>query len=209
MKKEKKIGLMGGTFDPIHIGHLEIAGYALTEFSLDGVWFMPTGNSYHKGKQAVSTEHRSAMVRTAIADYPAFSFCDAEVRRDGPTYTADTLRELTQSCPGIRFYYMVGADSLDYMDRWYKPQIIFDLAVILVAGRNTQTDSELASKIRALTEQFHADIRPIHGNVLSVSSSEIRARLENGQDVNGLIPESVAAYIHTNGLYRPISVQTD
>lgn len=204
MKKGKnlRVGLMGGTFDPIHLGHLQIASYGKEQFGLDQVWFMPTGSSYHKHKQWVSTMHRCAMVQLAISDRPDFYFCDLEVQRQGPTYTAETLTELRREYPEVEFYFMVGADSLNYMEHWYKPQVIFDDAVILVAGRNTQTREEIDQKIQQLTDCFHGDIRVINKPVLSVSSSQIREGLLKGQEVKSVLPEPVSRYITDHGLYQ-------
>ena len=199
---KRKIGLMGGTFNPIHLGHIQIAEHALAQMDLDEVWFLPTGNSYHKKTEAIPAADRAAMVELAIRSYPHFRINDLEMRREGATYTADTLRELTECYPDVRFYYLVGADSLDYKDRWVRPEEIFSRAVILVMGRNSQSRQQTLDKAASLKARFHADVRLLDGHVLSVSSSEIREKVRTGASLAGLLPADVISYTEEKGLYR-------
>ena len=131
----RRIGIMGGTFDPIHNGHLAVGRQAYREYQLDEVWFMPSGHPPHKKDHAVTdAADRCAMTRLAIRNDPYFRFSDFEVRREGNTYTAQTLTLLRRQYPDVRFYFIIGADSLFEIESWYMPEKIMEQAVILVAG---------------------------------------------------------------------------
>ena len=208
---KRLVGLMGGTFDPIHQGHLDIAQAALTELSLDEVWFMPAGNSYHKTrpKQSADAKDREAMIRAAIEGVPGFAFCDEELKRPGETYSADTLTDFEKRFPDTAFYFLVGTDSLDYMDRWVRPADIFSRCTVAVAMRDTQTEAEVDEKIAALTAQFDARIVKLKTPVKQVSSTEIRIALHAGRSARGLIPPAVEDYITSRHLYGKMARLTN
>lgn len=212
MGTKKKVGILGGTFDPIHNAHLQLGLSALKRFRLDQVLFMPTGNSYFKtGKHAVTDAiHRAAMVKLAIQDEPRFAFSDMEIRRVGETYTADTLSELHRQHPEIEYHFILGADSLRDMELWYHPQVIFDSAVILVANRNHQvSETRLRQEIVHLTTKFGARIELLHFESMDVSSTQIREQIESGARESRLVPKAVLEYIRTCGLYRGYSARDD
>ncbi len=128
---KRKVGIMGGTFDPIHNGHLLLGEEAYRQFALDEVVFMPTGIPPHKaGKKIADAADRKRMVELAVANTAYFSCSDMELMRHRTTYTAETLTLLKEKNPDTEYYYIVGADSLDQMDGWYHPEIIFQKAVI-------------------------------------------------------------------------------
>lgn len=200
-----RVGILGGTFDPIHNAHLALGRQAMLHFGLEQVLFMPTGDSYFKsGKQQITdASHRAAMVRLAIADEPQFVFSDIELLRDGKTYTADTLSYLHRQNPEVEYHFILGADSLRDIDRWYEPQIIFDSAVILVANRNYQvSEARLRQEILYLKEKFHARIELLQVKSMDISSTQIRAQVEKGGGGQQLVPPAVFQYIQTHGLYR-------
>ncbi len=199
----KKIGILGGTFDPIHYGHLMMGEAALTEAELDEIWFMPTGTpAYKAGSRRVSDkEHRVRMTELAIEGKKHYACSRLEAEREGNTYTADTLTALRQMYPDDKLFYIVGADSLDYMDRWYHPERIFPCAVILVVMRNTQSHGEILDKIAELTAQFHADIRLLNHNQVDISSTQVRRMAAAGEDLSGVLPQAVQHYITENRLY--------
>lgn len=199
----KKIGILGGTFDPIHNGHLMMAEAACEEAALDELWFMPTGTpAYKKEIQRVTDgEHRARMTELAVAGHPGWSCSRIELERTGNTYTADTLKQLAAQRPDDWFYYIVGADSLDYMDHWYHPEEIFSRAVILAVMRKTQSRQEVEQKIRALKSSFHAQIRLLSHAQLDVSSTMLRAMTAAGESIAAFVPAAVAEYIKSESLY--------
>ncbi len=201
MNQRRKIGILGGTFDPIHNAHLCLGHQALEQFRLDQVLFMPTGISYFKMNQKQMTDavHRAAMVKLAIQDEPRFAFSDIEIRREGETYTADTLQELCREHPDVEYHFILGADSLRDMERWYHPQVIFDSAVILVANRNHQVpEKDLKREIDQLSRRFGARIRLLPIQNMPVSSTMIREQIHQ-QDASALVPAPVLAYIRLYG----------
>ncbi len=193
-----KIGLFGGTFDPIHTGHLIIAETIRSDFGLDRVVFVPTSIPPHKpeGPEADS-ESRYRMVQLAVNGHDGFTVSDCEIRRGGASYTLDTLKEFHQSEPGQGnvFYLIVGMDSLIDMKHWKKPEAIFELATILVASRSGFDSSQVESWIKVKTVMVQTPL-------VDISSSEIRKRIRSGRSVRFWIPESVEKYIRQEGLYR-------
>ncbi len=203
----KKTGIMGGTFDPIHKGHVMMGLAAKEQFGLDNVLFMPTGTpAYKLGQRQTITEgiHRAAMVQLAIGRYEGLELSDMELKRAGNTYTSDTLLALRQAEPDTEYYYIVGADSLDYMDRWHCPDIIFQNAVILAAGRCTQTTSSFLQTMAFLREKYQADIRILDMPLVPVSSSMLREGLMQGEDLSEWLCADVLEYIDSHGLYLPM-----
>lgn len=197
---------MGGTFDPIHNGHLALAATAYRQFHLDRVYFMPTGTPPHKeGKQVLKAESRLEMVKLAIADYPYFGYSDIEIQRKGMTYTADTLTVLCEKCPQNQFYYIVGADSLDYMDQWYHPEIIFQKAVILAAMRETQSMERILAVKQMLEQKYHGMIYLLDCPEINVSSSEIRNRIQRHDSISGQVPMVVEQFIQEHSFYTECS----
>ena len=131
-----KIGIMGGTFDPIHNGHLAIGRQAYQEYGLNQIWYMPSGHPPHKKNHEVTEpEFRLAMTELGIQDHKEFICSDFEIRRNGNTYTAQTLELLSKEYPSHRFYFIIGADSLYDIETWYEHQKVMELAVLLVAPR--------------------------------------------------------------------------
>lgn len=200
----KKIGILGGTFDPIHNGHLMMGRAAVREECLDELWYMPTGTPAYKNdmQKVTDKEHRARMTELAVAGESNAVCSYLELERDGNTYTADTLTALKSAHPSVQFYYIVGADSLDYMDRWYQPEEIFSRAIILAVRRNTQSEEEIRQKILRLTGQFHADIRLLDQQHTDVSSTQIRQMAARGEDFSSYVPEAVYSYIQEHRLYR-------
>lgn len=197
----KKIGIMGGTFDPIHYGHLLIAQSAAEEFDLDQVMFLPTGKSPHKSfLQVTDPNLRCQMVAEAIDDHPLFYLSKIEVENTETNYTYLTLRKLVNEYPNTQFYFIMGEDSLDDFPRWRNPDEICRLASILVAVRNDSGDS-IEEKIAHIRKLYHADMHMLHAPNFSVSSSELRERIQTGKAVRYMLPEKVEAFIRQNSLY--------
>ena len=202
-KERKKTGIMGGTFNPIHIGHLLLAESARDNFELDEILFIPSGRSYMKREAEVLDRHiRYEMTRLAIEDNPAFFISDLEVNRTGNTYTCDTLSELRELEPETEFYFIVGADNLFSMETWWKPEYIFHNCTILAAIREDKGDDRLQEQIAYLEEKFGANICQITFKEIDISSTDIRMRLAYGQSIRYMVPEPVIAYIKKHQLYK-------
>lgn len=201
----KKIGLMGGTFDPIHLGHLMLGRQAYEEYGLDEIWYMPSRIPPHKKDHRItSAEDRCAMVRAAIEPYPQFVLSEFEMKRTGGnTYTADTLRLLKEEYPENEFYFIVGADSIHDIEKWYHPEYVLKMVTFLAADREYQNPVRtLNEQISYLEEKYGARILRLHCGMMDVASAEIRECLEKGTPVNHLIPDAVHSYIREHGLYR-------
>lgn len=203
-KGKKKTGIMGGTFNPIHIGHLLLAENARETFGLDEVLFIPSGLSYMKSKTEVAPKDiRMEMTRLAIEDNPSFVLSPIEVEREGNTYTCDTLELLCRAEPETDFYFIAGADSLFAMESWKQPEKIFRHCTVLASVREgSGGGSRLKAKILYLKDKFHADIRLIDMKEISISSTDIRHRIQTGKSVRYMLPDSVIAYIQEHHLYQ-------
>jgi nicotinate-nucleotide adenylyltransferase len=191
---------MGGTFDPIHVGHLVTAEAARSAFELDEVRFVPTGQPWMKADRAVTAaEHRYLMTVIATASNPSFSVSRIEVDRQGPTYTVETLQQLVREADGeVELFFITGADAMLEILQWKDPGEVLALAHVIAA---TRPGFDLA--------RFEADARTSHPRVsvmdipaLAISSTDIRRRVAEGQPIRYLVPEGVESYIHKSGLYR-------
>lgn len=199
----KKVGIMGGTFNPVHYGHLFLAENAYEQLALDKVLFMPTKNPPHKQRpEEVTQQQRVEMLQLAIKDNPHFELSTVELERQGMTYTADTLTFLKEKNKDTQYYFIVGADSLLYMQEWKKPQIIFDQCIVVAACRDQVNKHELLKHARLLENSFHAKIEIIDMPVIQLSSRDIRDRLRLNKTVRYYIPDAVHEYIISNRLYQ-------
>ncbi len=207
------IGIMGGTFNPIHMGHIEIAKAAYEQYHLDEVWFMPNHIPAYKSEDAiVSGEERLDMVRLAIKKIPYCKASDFELKREGNTYTIDTLKLLKQQYPNDSFYFIMGADSLFYFDKWRSYEEIPDYAVLLIAPRDEKSKQDVYEKIQLFNYYFNKEcFYLIECKEIPCSSSQIREiiKAENNQnkaknsktDKLIFLPEAVKKYIDSHNLY--------
>lgn len=196
-----KIGILGGTFDPIHYGHLLLAETAYDRFGMDKVLIMPAGDPYFKVDRGVSSDpDREAMTRLAIADNPHFEFSDLELKREGDTYTVDTLKILKDQHLYDDLYFIVGSDTLFQMEKWYKPQEIFQLATILSSCRNIP-NAELNAQMDYLRGKYGAKIVNLYMPNIDISSTDIREKVKNKMSVKYFTPDSVIDYIKEHQLY--------
>lgn len=200
----RRIGIVGGTFDPIHFGHLMLGRQAVNEYNLDEIWYMPSRQPPHKKDHKVTlAADRMAMVQLAIDGIPHFKFSDFELNRTGGnTYTADTLCLLNELYPDTEFFFIVGADSIFDIEKWYRPDIVLKAATFLAAKRNCNgTDHTLEDKIRLLEKKYDARIFCLHSQEVDLSSEEIRKKIMLRQSVTTLIPKAVENYIDAHHLY--------
>jgi len=195
----RRVGIMGGTFDPIHHGHLIAAEEARLSFELDFVLFVPTGDPWQKQERDVtSSEDRYLMAVIATASNPYFHVDRVEIERRGQTYTIDTLRELrTRFGPKTALFFITGADAILQILTWKDPEEVLDLATFIAA---TRPGSDLAD-IEALGQEVLARVEYLRIPALAISSTEIRDRVATGHPIRYLVPDSVAQYVSKRGLY--------
>lgn len=191
----KRVGLFGGTFDPVHNAHVALARAALASLALDQVRWVPTGHSWQKHHRAVSAEHREAMVRLAMAGEPRFTLSRIEIERAGPSYTLDTVRELHAAEPGTEWVLIIGQDQYTRLHTWRDWPVLLGLVTLAVANR-PGTDMQPSPEVQAHPH------RAVPLPMLDISATDIRARIATGQDISQLVPPEVARYIETHRLYR-------
>ena len=197
-----KMGLLGGTFDPIHMGHLLIAEDAREGLGLDTVVFIPTGRPWLKADQNVTeSDHRLAMVKLAVGSHPHFCVSDIEVRRQGPTYTVDTLNQLRRQYDSdTKIFLILGMDSLNELARWRSPERLFDLCTVVGISRPGQDDID-RDKLESISEGASGKVIFMSGPSVGISGSDIRDRVAHGRSIRYRVPEAVESYILDHGLY--------
>ncbi len=201
-KRVRRIGLMGGTFNPIHYGHLLIAENAYEQYHLDEVIFIPTGQSPHKdARQILRADERMEMIRLAIADNPHFSCSDYEIRTEGISYTYLTVQAFYEPAEERELFFIMGADSLAYFDAWMRPDKISRMSTILAAVRDGLNIEELLPIRESLQQKYGTKIGFINTPNFSVSSRMIRHRMEKGHYIRYLVPEAVERYLKEHRVY--------
>jgi nicotinate-nucleotide adenylyltransferase len=188
-----RIGVLGGSFNPPHNGHLIIASDAFEALKLDKLLIVPAAANPLKGtnSDAPSPEQRFEMVRLTFGGDARFEVSDAEIRRGGLSYTVDTLEDLAEQHPGAELVLLLGADSVKTLDKWRQPDRIRELATLVALGRGDAADQSAAPDIEMVTTRR-----------IDLSSSEIRSRLADGRSIKGFVAESVEQYISAAELYR-------
>lgn len=203
MGEDKKIGILGGTFNPIHMGHLILAEQAYEQYNLDKVLIMPSGVSYMKDKKDIlPMNDRCKMASLAISDNPHFELSTIEMERKGNTYTCDTISYLNKRHPDVLFYFIIGADTLYGLENWKNIEQIFSGCTLLVAVRNENTPIQLKKKIEDYKTRYQADIRLLYSSNIEISSEMIRSKCMEHKSIRYFVPFSVEEYISKNGLYR-------
>ena len=200
--RAQRLGILGGTFDPPHVGHLWLAALAADALDLDRVLFMPAAQPPHKGGRLVThATDRLLMTRLAIGADPAFELCPIEMERTGPSYTIDSVVELKRAYPDARLFLVMAADSLAQIDTWREPDRLLAELEWVVGPRSGSTLPDRS----ALKDRFGAGASRIHvlsGPSLDVSSSDIRRRVAAGHTIRYLVPRNVEELIIDRGLYR-------
>lgn len=195
----KRLGILGGTFDPIHIGHLVMASYAVDALNLDNVWFVPAQTPPHKHHEITPIEHRAEMVRRAVLLDSRFAFSDLDLRGEEPSFTSELLANLGESLPDTELVFLLGADSLTTFGTWHEPETILQHAKIGVAERpGSSIDNRIRNSVPGLAERIFEFDSPL----IELSSSEIRDRRQQRKSITYLVPEDVENYILERGLYR-------
>ena len=204
--KREKIGILGGTFDPIHLGHLIIAEQARDQYGLDKVLLIPSGHSYFKDnrkQKVLPPQTRLLMTRIAAEGYAPFEVSDIEVNRPGNSYSFETLEEIAAQNPEAELYFIVGADTVCSMRTWREPARIFHVSTVLAAMREDQIDPEsLRKESEALERDFSARILPVTIPNIGISSTDIRERVGQGKSIHYLVPDQLESYIIETGIYK-------
>ena len=199
-----RIGIFGGSFDPVHYGHLLLAESAREQAKLDEIWFVPAAVPQHKQEQTLSADrHRAEMLRLAIGGHAAFVLSTLEIDRGGVNYTYETLERIQADRPDAELFFLMGADSLEDLPSWRNPQRICELAVPVVVSRpgsppiNFDAVAEFASAEQLEAMRKHA----VEMSLIGLSSTDIRQRVAAGQSIRYRTPPAVVQYILTHGLY--------
>lgn len=212
-KLKKSIGILGGTFDPIHRGHLAIANHVLTHFNLSTIEFIPAKIPPHRTTPTATPEQRVAMVELAIQDNPHFHLNDIEIKREGTSYMVDTLAELRQRFPETPLLLIIGEDAFVHLNTWHRWKTILDLTHLIVINRpNTSTPK--TDWIISLRKQHETNTKNdlqqfLHGKIyfetitpILTSATQIRQQIQSNEDTKSLLPDAVSMYILRNHLYR-------
>lgn len=197
-----RLGVYGGTFDPVHFGHLLLAERAREECALEEVWFIPAGAPPHKlGAQIAAGAARAEMLEFAVAGVREFKVDRRELQRSGPSYTVETLRELRRERPGDELFLLLGADSLRDLPLWREPREIATLATLLVVNRGASPPPNLAPLVHHLGEEAVSRIRVVEMPGIDISASDIRRRVAAGKSIRYMTPRAVEQYIREHHLY--------
>lgn len=189
------IGLFGGSFNPPHTAHCLVAETVRDQFDLDAIWWIPSHRPPHKDQQQLAhSAHRLAMTRLITDGHPAFETSDIEIRREGVSYTVDTLRTLQDEHPTVAFHLIVGSDSLRDFGAWHRPEEIVERVPIIVYKRPGAISS-------VVDPRFANEVRFADAPLLEIAGTEIRARRQKGRSIRYFVPDAVRAYIEEHGLY--------
>ncbi|WP_029232151.1 nicotinate-nucleotide adenylyltransferase [Butyrivibrio sp. VCB2006] len=199
----RKIGILGGTFDPIHNAHLLLGESAREQFGLDRVIYIPNNLAHMPNRKEISgTEDRYQMVKLAINDNPYFTCSRLEIDKPEGSYTIDTIEDLKRMYPGDELYLILGADSVIGIDSWYRAKDLLQSVTILAAIREDDDIAKLDKKRRELKNFCNADIRFLTFNRIDISATDIRQRIKIGRSVRYMLPDGVIEYICIKGLYK-------
>jgi len=199
LQNVRKLGVLGGTFHPIHYGHLQIAEEAREHFALDAVLFMPAGEPPHKPRGQATAEQRFLLAELATADNLRFAVSRLEIDRPGPSYTADTLQALREQYPAVELYLIIGADMAMDFPSWRDPARILTLAHLVAATRPGVPEARLRRHLA--TPAMHG-VELLVAPGLAISSTELRRRVREGKSLRYLTPDAVIRFIEKEGLYR-------
>ncbi len=201
-QRRNRLGIYGGSFDPVHLGHLLLAETCREACSLDRVLFLPCGQSPHKPQGAIATgQQRSEMLEFAIAGDPRFGVCRIELERSGPSFTVETLRQLHFEQPDSELFFLMGADSLADLPMWREPQAIFELATIVAVNRGFRPLPDWASLESRLGPRVRDRVQLVTMPAIDLSATEIRERVQANRSLRFRVPRAVEEYIRQHGVY--------
>ncbi len=200
---KEKIAVLGGSFNPIHNGHLMLGIEARRQYQVDRVLVMPNRDTYYKNNLCLAgAKERSDMVKLAISDYPYMEYSDLELQRTGITYTYDTIRQLKELYPSAELYFIIGGDSLEHLGQWYRIQELIYMTHFLAAGRADVDASKAAMLIQAYEEQYPGcKIHFLQTEAMDISSSALREMAARREAIDAFVPTQVADYIREQQLY--------
>ncbi|MCR5215808.1 MAG: nicotinate-nucleotide adenylyltransferase [Lachnospiraceae bacterium] len=195
-----KIGIMGGTFNPVHLGHIAMAKCALEQYHLDRIMFLPSGDPPHKkGAKILSAKDRVALLEKAILDFPQGYIDTMEIEREGYSYTVETMEELTALHPEVDYYYIIGGDSLAQFSTWRRPEDLAKLCTFLVAPREGMEEEEFYATLESMRHRYQATMYPLAMELIPVSSTKIREQIA---DLMEYMDPKVLSYIVEQKLYQ-------
>lgn len=198
----QNIGIMGGTFNPIHMGHLIAAQEVLNKMKMDKILFIPTGNPPHKRKnEVIPKEDRYEMVRLAVQNNHCFEVSNIEIEREGQTYSYDTLIELHNTYYETNFYFIIGFDTLQDLDTWKKVNEVCKMTSFIVVNRGN-TSKEIEEEILLKEKKYGCKFSLVNIPDIQISSSDIRSRIKNNESIKYLVRDEVEGYINQKGLYK-------
>lgn len=198
-----RLGIFGGTFDPVHFGHLILAEQCREQCQLDQIWFLPSGSPPHKDDLGITSgTHRAEMLEFAVAGQPEFLVDRRELKREGTTYTVDTLESLTAEDADRELFFLIGGDSLNDLPTWREPQKIAQLATIVAVNRGDRPLQDLETVRKQLGDAVADRIVLATMPGIDLSSTDIRQRVREGKSVRYMVPRAVEAYIAEHELYR-------
>lgn len=195
-----RVGIMGGSFDPVHWGHIQIARLARDQLCLNKVLFLPAGDPPHKHRLA-EKHHRLEMVRLALQGEKGFEACGLEIDRPGVTYTVDTLRELNRRMPGHPLIYIVGVDTLFYLETWKDAGCALKMCELAVVNRDGFTGGDVREKARQIEARYQTKVHLLRGSGPEISSTQVRALGSDVEALSRYVPQAVARYISEHHLY--------
>ena len=202
-ENKKRVGIMGGTFNPIHLGHLIIAEAAYEAYNLDEVLFVPSGISYMKDQSEIlDAKKRVHMTGLAIEDNPHFALSTIEIDRDGNSYSYETLETLRKQNPDTEYFFLVGSDTLFALETWKHPEILLPSCTILVAVRDGVPMEKMQEHAKYLEEKFGGTIKLLTTPNIEISATDIRNRLAEGRNVKYFVPDTVLDFINKYDLYK-------
>jgi nicotinate-nucleotide adenylyltransferase len=197
------IGLIGGTFNPIHMGHLLIGEYIREEWSLDRIIYIPSANPPHKtGGEVLDAGSRMRLVELAIRDNPYFQLSDVELRREGYSYTIDSIREMSIEYPYEKLYFIIGTDTLFELETWKQFKEIAKEIEFLMYGRGTHSVVDIEEKLRYMRDEYGFKIKRSTGPELEISSTQIRDRIRRGLSIKYMVPDALIEEIEKESLFK-------
>lgn len=203
MQHFDKIGILGGTFNPPHLGHIYMAKMAAADFSLDKVILLPVGSPPHKKDISIADSmHRLNMLEIIKGDDPNLVISDIEIKRQGYTYTVDTLTALSETIKNAVFYYLIGEDTLYELETWKNYKTVFSMTEFICIPRPGKDNRDIKEKLKYFKNKYNKTIALSPHTGPDISSTEIRRLISLGKDTDGLIPEQLRRYIDDNKLYR-------